>query len=115
MNLALISREALVKIGFLSSRFVHSKADFDFGFRLKKAGGRVFLAPGFMGECSRNSKVGTSAEQNLSFAGRIRRVLGVKEHPFLETCYYYRQHAGPFWRKHLLTKYWKKVFSASIV
>lgn len=41
MNLALISRGALQRIGpphgFLSSDFAHRKADFDFGLRLREA------------------------------------------------------------------------------
>ncbi len=110
MNLALISKEALQKIGFLSPHYVHSKADFDFGFRLKAAGGKVLLAPGHMGECRRNSKSGRSTEAGLSIRQRAKRLFSIKEHPFIETFYYYRKYAGPLWAVLLAKKYFNRLF-----
>lgn len=97
MNLALISRGALGRVGFLSSEFTHRKADFDFGLRLRGAGGRVAVAPDYVGECRRNPVAGTSDESDISLPERWRRVTSVKEHAFRERAVYCRRHAGPFW------------------
>lgn len=97
MNLALVSRAALSRTGFLSPEFTHRKADFDFGLRLRQAGGRVVVAPGPVGECGRNPAAGTSDEGDIPLAERWRRVTSVKEHPFSERTVYCRRHAGPLW------------------
>lgn len=97
MNCALISRGALARVGFLSPDFTHRKADFDFGLRLRRAGGRVVVAPEYVGECRRNPVEGTSEERDISLAERWRRVTSVKEHAFRERAVYCRRHAGRLW------------------
>lgn len=97
MNLALISRDALSLIGFLSPEFRHKRADFDFGLRLKRAGGSVVLAPGYLGECSRNSQYGTSKETGISLCDRWHRLLSIKEEPYIERAFYCRRHGGLLW------------------
>jgi GT2 family glycosyltransferase len=97
MNLALISNQALNKIGFLSRDFIHAKADFDFGLRLRQAGGRVVLAQDYMGECATNSTKGTSAEPGISFKKRWNRLISIKEQPPRQRALYYKKHAGLLW------------------
>jgi GT2 family glycosyltransferase len=97
MNLALISNAALAQTNFLSKQFTHAKADFDFGLRLRKLGGRIILAPGYAGKCPVNSEHGTSTEANLGFAERWRRITGIKEEPPGDRAVFCRRHAGFFW------------------
>ena len=97
MNLALISRAALRLVGFLASDFTHAMADYDFGLRLRAAGGRVALAPGYAGECSTNSLIGRSEQAGLSHRERWRRLTGVKEQPPAERAALYRRHGGWLW------------------
>jgi GT2 family glycosyltransferase len=97
MNLALISSQALNKVGFFSRDFTHAGADFDFGLRLRQAGGRVILAKDYMGECNINSTRGTSAELGISFKERWHRLTSIKEQPFRQRALYYRRHGGLLW------------------
>ena len=97
MNLALISRQALERIGFLSQDFIHAGADYDFGLRLRDNGGRVVLAAGYMGECSTNSLKGTSLEEGITFKERWHRLTSIKEQSPRQRALYYRKHAGFFW------------------
>lgn len=97
MNAALISRAALFKVGFFSDGFIHGKADYDFGLRLRASGGLVVLAPGYIGECSVNSLKGTSSEPNIPFSERWRRLTSMKEQMPSERALYFRTHAGLFW------------------
>lgn len=97
MNIALISRKALSLVGFLADEYTHGKADYDFALRLRAAGGRAVLAPGFVGECYVNSIEGTSSQLELTFAERWRRLTSVKEQAPRERAVFYRQHGGWFW------------------
>ncbi len=97
MNFALISRAAIARVGFLASDFAHAKADYDFGLRLRAKGGRVVLAPHYLGECDTNPISKRSSAGNLSFAERWRRLTGIKEQPLRERAIYYRRHAGLLW------------------
>jgi len=97
MNLALISNHALRQIGFLSSGYIHGKADYDFGLRLREKGGRVVLAAGFIGECGKNSTKGTSNEPGISFKERWDRLTSIKEQSPGQRALYYRRHSGLLW------------------
>lgn len=97
MNFALLSREALDRVGFLSKAFVHHRADYDFGLRLRAAGGRVILAPGYLGECTRNAVEGSSKEPGIAFKERWRRFTSIKEAHMRESWVYYHRHGGMLW------------------
>jgi GT2 family glycosyltransferase len=97
MNFALISSGAIARVGFLSSEFAHGKADYDFGLRLRGSGGRVVLAPGYLGECDTNPISARSAAVNLAFTERWRRLTSIKEQSPRERAIYFRRHAGFLW------------------
>lgn len=97
MNLALISKSALDKTGFLAPDFQHGWADFDFGLRLNKLGGKVALAPGYMGHCTRNPVAGTSKEPGISAKVRLKRALSIKEQAPKDRLMYCRRHGGLLW------------------
>ena len=97
MNFALINRKVLMKIGFLSDKYTHGKADFDFGLRLRNAGGKIVLTTKYVGECSTNSVDGTSLQAGISKIERWKRLLSIKEQPPLQRAAYYRTHGGLMW------------------
>ena len=105
MNFALISKEVLDHIGFLSEEFTHSKADFDFGLRLRTAGGRIALAPGHIGEACRNPLQQTVEAPDLSFTERWKRLIGAKGEPLWERATFYRRHGGFLWVFYWLLPY----------
>ena len=116
MNLALISKGALRQIGFLSPEFTHAKADYDFGLRLRAAGGRIVLAPGYMGECSRRelSNIPHGGSLSFSFAERWRRLTSVKMQPPRQRAVYCRRHAGIFWPMFWVLPYVREFFRFKI-
>lgn len=97
MNGALISRAALLAAGFLSDFFVHGGADFEYGLKLNKVGGKVLLASGHIGSCDRNSTKGTELEPGITLVERYRRLLSVKGQPPAQRLKYCRQYAPWFW------------------
>lgn len=109
MNACLISREALDLVGFLSSHYRHSGADVDYGLRLRRSEGTVVLAPGYVGQCDRNSVIGSANEPDITLLERVRRLHGVKEKPFRQRLHHYKQHAGRIWLPLLLWFYFKEI------
>ena len=97
MNFAIISKKAIDSIGFLSPDYKHRMADYDFGLRLNKSGGKVVLAPGYVGECSRNPIKGSVFEPGLTFKERWSRLTNIKNQDPSERALYYRRHGGIFW------------------
>lgn len=97
MNGVLISRTSLSKVGFLSDIFIHGGADFEYGLKLKRAGGQVLLAPGHIGTCDRNGIEGTAFEPGISLVERYRRLLSVKGEPPIQRLRYCRKYAPWIW------------------
>lgn len=50
-NIMLVPNEIIKKIGFLSDKYTHSIADYDYTLRAKKNGFHVFAHPGILGSC----------------------------------------------------------------
>lgn len=111
MNFVLISKTTLNRIGFLSQDFVHAKADYDFGLRLRNDGGRIVLAAGYIGECSTNTIEGTSDEFGLSFRERWKRLTSIKEQSPRQRALYYKRHAGWMWPIFWILPYIRICFS----
>ncbi|MEM9218614.1 MAG: glycosyltransferase [Cyanobacteria bacterium P01_F01_bin.150] len=105
MNFALIARESLDCIGFLSEIYTHAKADFDFGLRLRAAGGQVVLAPDYVGEARRNPVSQGVESPDLSFRERWKRLTGIKGEPLWERAEFYRRHGGCLWMFYWLLPY----------
>ncbi len=97
MNGALISRGALETVGFLSKFFVHSNADFEYGLKLRKAGGRVLVAPRHIGRCAMNPASLTSPLDAPSLPAALKMLFDPKREPFLQRLGLYRRHGGWFW------------------
>ena len=97
MNVALISRETLVKIGFFASFFIHSGADYEYGLRLRSSGGFILVAPGVLGTCEANPISDTNQPLPLTMAGRIRYMFDPKREPPSQRWAVYRRYGGPLW------------------
>jgi GT2 family glycosyltransferase len=105
MNAALISRSALDRIGFLAPYFVHSGADYEFGLRLRQAGGVILVAPDVVGTCRPNPISDSSHSLPRSISGRLQYLLDPKREPPRQRWEMYRRHGGPFWLLLFLVPY----------
>lgn len=110
MNGALIHISLLKKVGFLSDAFIHSQADFEYGLKVKKSGGDIFLCPGIIGKCEANSKSGTSLEKGLPLLKRYARLLSNKEQPISQSIFLYREHGGIGWPILIILPFLKILF-----
>jgi GT2 family glycosyltransferase len=113
-NCVLISQPALLATGNLDPVFTHSMGDADYGFRARRAGCDIWLAPGFVGECQLNDGKGLWTDSSLSWGERLCKLLGPKGFPPKEWFVFTRRHSGPFWFVCWISPYMKFCFQGLI-
>jgi GT2 family glycosyltransferase len=96
-NCVLIPRSVAQKVGNLDPAFIHSLGDLDYGLRARKLGCSVWVAPGFIGTCSKNSIQGSWVDTKLSVRDRLRKALQPKGFPIRTWTIFTRRHSGLFW------------------
>ena len=97
-NCVLIPRFVAEKVGNLDPNFVHSTGDIDYGLRVRNQGCSVWLAPGYVGECTTNPiEEDIWGSPNLTLAQRFKKIRQPKGLPVEEWKVFARRHAGPLW------------------
>jgi GT2 family glycosyltransferase len=96
-NCVLIPREAAAVVGNISTGFTQAMGDFDYGLRARGLGCSIWVAPGFVGTCARNSVAGSWQDVSLPLRARWHVVLGPKGLPPAEYRRYATRHAGRLW------------------
>jgi GT2 family glycosyltransferase len=94
-NVVLISRDAFEKLGAIDPAFVHTMGDCDYGLRLARIGGGVWLAAQHVGTCSRGDRLPHPAD--CSVIDRLRDIGSSKKLPPLPWLTYVRRHGGLLW------------------
>jgi len=113
-NCTLIPRVIAGIVGNLDAAFRHSIGDFDYGFRARSAGFELYVAPGYVGTCARNSARGTWRDQTAPLAARWRNLVSPKGLPFKEWLIYTRRHCGPLWPLYTLSPYLKTLLGVGL-
>jgi GT2 family glycosyltransferase len=114
-NIVLVPREVYLMVGNLEARFIHGLGDFDYGFRVRKAGFKIFAARGSQGTCSRNNNEGTFRDINLTFRKRWSLVCGPKGRPPKPWAVFTRRHCGPLWFLYWAWPYLYTLYSSAII
>lgn len=97
-NCVLIPQEVARLVGNIDSTFTHTMGDFDYALRARKKGCAVWVVPGYIGTCTRNSSEGSWRDPDASFSERVERVQDPKHGlPFREWRIFVRRHGGFFW------------------
>jgi GT2 family glycosyltransferase len=113
-NIVLIPAEIARAIGNLDGRFHHHFGDLDYGFRARRAGFAVVIAPGFLGECGTNSRQGTWRDAALPFKKRWKNLHSPKGQPFGQWVLFTRRHYGWRWPLYAVSPYVKTVLSGAL-
>lgn len=111
-NCVLIPRAVVQAIGNIDDAFVHAIGDWDYGFRARKAGFRIWMAPGFVGMCSNNPPVALSAEEAASVRVQLRKTCSPKRVPPHAWKTFVRRHYGMFWPVYFVRPYASTVLRA---
>jgi GT2 family glycosyltransferase len=111
-NCVLIPAPVVERVGNLDPVYLHVGGDHDYGFRAKKLGCTVWLAPGYLGTCKDNSIEGTWIDNNLPIRERIRHLHSPFGYRFHERATYLRRHHGSWWPAQLIWPYIKIVLKS---
>ena len=109
-NCALIPREVFRIVGNLEEKFIHTMGDIDYGLRARIKGCSIWVATGFIGECTRNSLEGTYCDATLSPISRVKQMLQPKGLPMRQWKLMTKRHLGPFWFFFWLYPYVRALF-----
>ena len=102
-NCVLIPRDVADLIGSLDPSFTHGMGDYDYGLRARQKKCLIWIAPGYIGTCSRNpSNIFTS---DLSLRDKFKKVNGAKGLPFKDYMIFTRRHAGLLWPLYFIMPY----------
>ncbi|BAZ69115.1 MAG: glycosyltransferase family 2 protein [Pelatocladus maniniholoensis HA4357-MV3] len=112
-NCVLLSREVVQAVGNLDPAFRHSTGDFDYGLRVHKQGGSVWLAPRYVGTCEYNPlRHQAWDEPNLTLRQRWEKINQPRGLPIREWKVFARRHAGSFWIFYWLLPYARLVLKS---
>ena len=84
-------------VGNIDPAFTHGMGDLDYGFRARKFGCTVWIAPGYVGECDLNCDKGRWADGSLPLRIRWKHMLGPKGLPPREWLLFTYRHSGWLW------------------
>lgn len=104
-NVVLVSRRAATAVGSIDGDFSHAQADFDYGFRARKAGLVNLLAPGLVGTCARDGIPAPWLDRSLPLSQRFQILFGRKGLPPRSAARYLKRHGGRLWPVFWLAPY----------
>jgi GT2 family glycosyltransferase len=104
-NVVLIPSEVRRSIGPLDRRFSHNMADLDYGFRARRAGWGVTLAPRFVGTCLPNPSKAKWREPAFPLRERVRAVISFRGLPPKEWLVFTRRYCGWRWPRYFISPY----------
>jgi GT2 family glycosyltransferase len=104
-NCVLIPRDVADALGNLSPAYRHGMGDYDYALRAGECGVSVWVAPEYVGFCSRNEISGTWRDTALSLSRRWKVLTGPKGLPPREWRSFCRAHTGPLWLLFFLSPY----------
>jgi GT2 family glycosyltransferase len=96
-NCILIPRIVAKKVGNIDKVFIHSLGDLDYGLRARKLGCSIWVAPGYMGTCSKNSIRNSWADTDLKLFERLKKAIHFKGFPPKPWAVFCMRHSGLLW------------------
>lgn len=93
-NIVLIPRCVYQKLGNLDYYFTHSKGDFDYGLRARKAGIKIYQASTFLGECELHESLDKWCNPDVPFKQRWKMLHRPNGMPPKETFHLEKRHLG---------------------
>lgn len=87
-NCVLIPTDLFIKTGNMDKVYNHSLGDFDYGYMLRRNGGKIYVSDEYVGICPFNSEEGTWNDTKLSRKERFKKKESIKGVPFGEFFHY---------------------------
>lgn len=93
-NIVLIPQSVYHRLGNLDFYFTHSKGDFDYGMRAKKAGIKMYQAGRLLGECDLHERLDKWCDPEIPLAQRWKMLRRPNGMPPDETFHLEKRHYG---------------------
>jgi len=96
-NCVLIPRQVTAVVGNIDPAYRHRWGDVDYGFRARRSGCQVWIAPGYLAECESNPNADRWRDSSWSFRARVKELHSLKglgKHDWMR---FIRTHGGAFW------------------
>jgi GT2 family glycosyltransferase len=110
-NCVLVPRNIAAIVGNLSEDFTHGGGDYDYSLRAGEHGFASWLAPGYMGTCSRNTLKGSLIDNSLPLRKRVDSLARPNTMiPAEEWMLFVKRHGGRLWPIYWLRTLVRKMF-----
>ncbi len=93
-NLVLIPRALALRLGNIASQYTHAFGDIDYGYRARRAGASLWIAPGHAGFCAANVSRPRWKRAGLSMAQRFSMINSPLGVPVKDQLFYAFRHFG---------------------
>lgn len=104
-NIVLVPSAAADRIGPIDPEFEHAMGDTDYALRARRAGCRVFVAPGVVGHCASNPPPSVDAHTRHSLREKWSAFTSRKRLPPRSWLRFTRRHGGMLWPLYFLQPY----------
>lgn len=111
-NCVLIPSVLAKAVGNLDPAFEHAMGDTDYSLRARAAGFPVYVASGFVGECSHNPTAATFHDTSMTLAVRWRMMTSRKGLPPKSYAHFMRRHGGIIWPLYFAWPYLRLIATA---
>lgn len=112
-NCVLIAQSVVNVLGNIDSAFRHKMGDIDYGFRAKKAGIMMRIAPEYIAKCEHDHKIeGSYMDRTQPFKKRWKIITSPKELPLHSWLLFCKRHAGILWPIYWIWPYFKVVVTS---
>ncbi|MFB7864695.1 glycosyltransferase family 2 protein [Streptomyces sp. NPDC056069] len=112
-NVVLLPRAVHERVGDIDRAFPHGMGDYDHGFRARKAGFRLYVAPHHVGVCDANPPLTGSREPGIGVRAALRRVTSQRELPPRPWWVYCLRHNWPWAPLLMFSPYVRTVLRAA--
>lgn len=109
-NCTFIPAPIAARLGNLEPRFQHHFGDIDYGYRANNAGFTVYIVPGYVGYCPRNTGIEARRDPQRPFLVRWKEVMSPKGYRFPEWLLFSRRHFSYLWPIYFLSPYLQTLF-----
>jgi GT2 family glycosyltransferase len=93
-NLVLIPRALALRLGNIAAQYTHAFGDIDYGYRARRAGASLWIAPGYAGSCAANVSRPRWKRAGLSMAQRFSMINSPLGVPVKDQLFYAFRHFG---------------------
>jgi GT2 family glycosyltransferase len=104
-NCVFVPNAVAHRVGNLEPRFAHAMGDTDYGLRAAKTGIKIFVVPGYVGECAHNSAKGSFNDLSLTATQRWKKIMSIKGLPPASWLLFTHRHGGLFWPLYFILPY----------